>query len=111
MGVEKRGLSLQTNINMRSQAAAAGWAGESGVSVKQLQVSDWHFALLVASLANQPVGIHTWHAADCDHLGDINKYSVYCILRYGVAFFSDKLHCITYNQYFTDSFVPGNDWL
>lgn len=84
-GLEKRGLSLQTNINMRSQAATAGWAGESRVSVKQLQVSDRHFALLVASLANQPVGIHTWHAADCDHLGDI--YSVYCILRHGVAFF------------------------
>lgn len=28
-----------------------GWR----VSVKQLQVSDWHFALLVASLAHQPV--------------------------------------------------------
>lgn len=39
-----------------------------GVSVKQLQVSDGNFALLVAPLSHQPIRIHAGDAADCDHL-------------------------------------------
>lgn len=38
------------------------------VSVKQLQVGDWHFAFLAASLAHEPVWIHAWDAADYNHL-------------------------------------------
>lgn len=41
---------------------------QEGPSVKQLQVSDGNFALLVASLAHQPVRIHPRDAADRDHL-------------------------------------------
>lgn len=56
----KRGLSLQHEINMRSQLVTEGWIegwGEGGlwVLVEQLQVGDWHFALLVSSLTHQPV--------------------------------------------------------
>lgn len=81
--------------------------GESTVSVKQLQVSDWHFALLVSSLTNQPVWIHTWHAADCDHLGDI--YSVYCITLWCVFFRSASLHHLQSVLY---GFIcPANDWV
>lgn len=62
---------------MRSQLVTEGWTDrgaererEKGlwVSVKQLQVGDWHFAFLAASLAHEPVWIHAWDAADYNHL-------------------------------------------
>lgn len=58
-GRESEAPSLQHNINMRSQLVTEGWGWVDvvglWVSVKQLQVSDWHFALLAASLTHQPV--------------------------------------------------------
>lgn len=82
------GLSLQHNINMRSQAVRE-LAGDWGLLVKQLQISDWHFAFLVASLAHQPVWIHAWNTADCDHLDDRHSptlsptfhLEVYCLVH------------------------------
>jgi len=62
----KWGSTLQRNLNTRSHRVTEGWGG--GVSVKQLQVSDGHFAILVAALAHQPIRIHTDDAADDDHL-------------------------------------------
>lgn len=52
------------------RGARCGRLGCLWVSVKQLQISDRHFALLVAPLTHQPVWVHAWDAADCDHLGD-----------------------------------------
>lgn len=59
-----------TQYKYEITAGYSGLVGRSWVSVKQLQISDWHFALLVASLTHQPVWIHAWDAADGDHLGD-----------------------------------------
>lgn len=64
----------------RRRGRGKKWGGEGGrVLVKQLQVSDWHFALLVASLAHQPVGIHSGAAAHCDHLPTRRTSALYCI--------------------------------
>lgn len=35
---------------------------------EQLQVGDWDFALLVASLPNEPVGVHAGQAIDGEEL-------------------------------------------
>lgn len=45
-----------------------GGGGGGWGSVEQLQVGDGNFALLVASLAHQPIRIHPRDAADGDHL-------------------------------------------
>lgn len=90
----KWGLSLQHDINMRSQLVTEGWrvgggGGEMRVSVKQLQVSDWHFALLAASLTHQPVWVHAWDAADGDHLQGRGAWmtdTVFIVLSYQVSF-------------------------
>ncbi len=36
--------------------------------IEQLQVSNWHFAILIPPLPHQPIRVHAWHSAHGDHL-------------------------------------------
>lgn len=57
-----------TATQYKYDIARGGWWGLEAPSVEQLQVSNGNSALLVASLAHQPIGIHPRDAADRDHL-------------------------------------------